>query len=375
MKKILIVGGGFAGLSSARVFSKSGLELDITLVDRKATSDFLPTLPDCLGRGIDPGFLAYPIADAAKRMKIKFIHDEISAVNFEKKEAVMKTAVIGYDYLLIASGSETNFYSNENIRQNAFKMDGAADASRLRGVLKAKIFSTYIIAGGGYTGIEVATNLRLFSRKNKKEAAIVIIERAPQILGPLAQWMKDYVAGNLKYLNIEVLTDTSIERIEENMVYASRGRAFENALVVWAAGVKTGTFIQDLKLEKNPQGRIKVDEYLKINDSCFVAGDAAYFARKNIYLRMAVQFAIVQGEIAARNIMNSIKGRNLVKYRPLDLGYIIPMANNRSCGRILFINMKGLLPTIFHFIMCIYRSRGLRNKKGILQGLITGGKR
>ena len=375
MKKILIVGGGFAGLSSARVFSKSGLELDITLVDRKATSDFLPTLPDCLGRGIDPGFLAYPIADAAKRMKIKFIHDEISVVNLEKKEAVMKTAVIGYDYLLIASGSETNFYSNENIRQNAFKMDGAADASRLRGVLKAKIFSTYIIAGGGYTGIEVATNLRLFSRKNKKEAAIVIIERAPQILGPLAQWMKDYVAGNLKYLNIEVLTDTSIERIEENMVYASRGRAFENALVVWAAGVKTGTFIQDLKLEKNPQGRIKVDEYLKINDSCFVAGDAAYFARKNIYLRMAVQFAIVQGEIAARNIMNSIKGRNLVKYRPLDLGYIIPMANNRSCGRILFINMKGLLPTIFHFIMCIYRSRGLRNKKGILQGLITGGKR
>ena len=78
--------------------------------------------------------------------------------------------------------------------------------------------------------------------------------------------------------------------------------------------------------------------------------------------------------IAAKNILKSIKGAVLIKYKPIDLGFVIPMANNRSCGQVFGINLKGFVPTILHFMMCIYRSYGIKNKLGIIGDLIKGGR-
>lgn len=372
MTKIIIIGGGFGGLTAARVLSGAGVNLDITLIDKKATADFLPTLPDCIGRGINPDYLAYEIERLANKLKFKFVKDEVDSIDLDKKEILTKTRRFNYDYVIIASGSETNFYGNSNIMENALKLDDCCDAKKIIEKLKIRDYANYIIGGGGYTGVELATNLRVFLNKNKKSGKIIIIERAPEILGPLPEWMKKYVNENFKKLDIEVFTNSSIERIENARVYISRRPMLNNSVVIWAAGVKTSSFIQNLKAEKNPQGRIKVDEYLKLNDTCFVIGDTAYCSYKNAYLRMAVQFAIAQGACAARNIINSINGRGPKKYKPIDLGYIIPMANNRSCGNIFGINLKGFLPTMFHFIMCIYRSYGLKNKLGIVKNLIKG---
>ena len=88
---------------------------------------------------------------------------------------------------------------------------------------------------------------------------------------------------------------------------------------------------------------------------------------------MAVQFSITEGDRAAVNIIRSIKNLSLKKFKPLDLGYIIPMANNRSCGRVFGLNVKGIFSTLLHFVMCIYRSQGLKNKLGFINNLLTGG--
>jgi NADH dehydrogenase len=359
MKKIIIIGGGFGGLCVG----------NILLIDKKETADFLPTLPDCLGRGINPEYLTYKIENLAKKSGFKFLLDEVNSIDLDKREILTKTKRFAYDYLVIASGSETNFYGNTNIMEHAFKLDCAQDLKTIKKALNNKEFDNYIIGGGGYTGVELATNLRLFLGKNKKTGRIMILERAPTILGPLPEWMKIYVSENLKRLNVDVFTNSSIEKIEDSTAYFSGGEIFNKAMVIWAAGVKTSSFIQGLKVEKNPQGRIKVDEYLRLNESCFVVGDAAYFLHKNINLRMGVQFSISQGASAAVNIINSIKGHKLRKYMPRDLGYIIPMANNKSCGRVFGVNLKGVLPTLFHFVMCIYRSYGFKNKFGIIKGL------
>jgi NADH dehydrogenase FAD-containing subunit len=128
--------------------------------------------------------------------------------------------------------------------------------------------------------------------------------------------------------------------------------------------------MQSINADKNPQGRIKVDEYMRLADDCYVAGDAAYVPYKDGFLRMAVQFAITEGHNAASNIINSIRGLPLTKFKPVDMGYIIPMANNRSCGEIMRMRFKGKFATFLHFIMCIYRSCGIRKKLGIIKGLI-----
>ena len=373
MKKIIIIGGGFAGISAAYRLCHSRIKSEVTLIDKKETSDFLPTFPDCIGRGINPEYLSYQIELIAQKNKFKFVREEVNRINLETKEVFTLSQSLNYDYLIISSGSETNFYGNENIRNNAYKLDGVEDAQALTIVLKENNFENYIISGGGYTGIEVATNLRVFLQKTNKIGRIIIVERAPAILGPLPEWMKKYVADNLRKLNIDILVNSAVEKIEGNKAYLSEGRILNKVMVIWAAGVKTAKFIQDLNVEKNPQGRIKVDECLRLNDTCFVIGDAANFGHEKIFLRMAVQFAIFEGDRTALNIIRSIKGLPLQKYQPVDLGYIIPMANNHSCGQVFGIKFKGLLPTIFHFIMCIYRSYGMRNKAGIIKNLITGG--
>ena len=368
MKRVCIIGGGFGGLSAALRLSKSGIAIDGTLIDKKDTSDFLPMLPDCIGRGIDPDCLAYKIEDMCKRTGFGFANEEVISVDLEKREVSTGKSRLNYDYLIIASGSETNFYGNENIKRYACKLDAAEDAEKIVEELKTGGYQTYMIGGGGYTGVEVATNLRLFLNKSRITGMIVMVERAPAILGPLPDWMKRYVSSNLKRLGVDILVNSQIEKIEGRKVFLG-GKAFDNALVIWAAGVKTAAFIQDLKVKKNPQGRVEVDEYLRLDDRSFVIGDASYIKHKDIFLRMAVQFSIAQGDQAAQNIINSIKARPLCKYRPADLGYIIPMANNRSCGDVLGVSLKGFIPTVFHFIMCIYRSWSWRNRSCIVKNL------
>jgi len=365
MKKIIIAGCGFAGISAFYKLSsfKEKLDLDITLINDKGEAHFLPVLPDCLGRNINPNHLVFDLMSLGKKNSFNFIKDKVTSVDLASKTVRTRTLALEYDYLIIASGSETNFYGNNEVKKRAFKLDDASDAAALKKALDEKSYDSYLIAGAGYTGVEVATNLRVYLKKRNIDKRIILVERAPSILGPLPQWMKDYVLNNLKKLNIEVSLNSSIERVEES---------FDNSMLIWAAGVRTADFIQDLKTEKSTQGRLKVDEYLRVNDSCFAVGDAAYFAYKNNFLRMAVQFAIMEGRCSASNIIRSIKGKRLIKFKPLDLGLIIPMANNKACGKILGINIRGFLPVLAHYFMCIYRSYGWKNKLGFLKDLIIG---
>lgn len=373
MQKVIIVGGGFGGLSAAGVFAKARGEVEVTLVDQRESCDFLPMLPDVLGRGVPVSCLRYNLQDAAARLNFKFVNRHVESIDTSRKEVLTSGGALGYDYLIVASGSETNFYNNENIRQGAFRLDDTIDAARIISAIKAKEFSNYVIAGGGYTGIEVATNLSIFLRRHRREGKIIIIERATSILGTLPQWTKDYASNNLERLGIEVILNASIDRIENGRIFISTGAVLESSMLIWCAGVRTGDFLQRPGFRMNSQGRIKVDKYLRLNGSCFIIGDACHFSSGDAFLRMAVQFSLAQGRCAARNVLRSIRNRPLIEYRPFDFGYIIPMANNQSCGIVLGTRVKGLLPTLFHYIMCIYRSYGFRNRWGVLRSLSTGG--
>jgi NADH dehydrogenase len=371
-KRIIIIGCGFAGVSAMAAIRSLSRSVDLTVIDKSADHDFLPLLPDTLGRGIDPVFLAYPAIQLCKKYGCTFINSPVKSIELDRRKVLTAGRTFEYDYLLIASGSETNFYGNDSIMVNSFKLDNARDCRMIKQALQKELRSAYIIAGAGYTGIEEATNIRRFLASRGDESPVIIVERAPDILGPLPGWMKEYVRDNLARLNIEVMPNTTIESIDNHNVIVSAGRSFQDSMLIWAAGVRTADFVRGLKAQMNPQGRVSVDEYLRLRDNCFIAGDAAYVASGGGFLRMGVQFGITQGACAGRNIAASIEGKPLRKYRPLDLGYIIPMANNRSCGIIMGKELKGVFPTFLHYAMCIYRSMGFRNQSGIIKQLFTG---
>ncbi len=246
MTKVLIIGGGLGGLSTASRLCKSGLGLDIILIDKKETTDFLPMLPDCIGRGINPESLTYNIENIGRKLRFKFSRNEVTSIDLEKRQVLTKQQALDYDYLVIASGSETNFYGSENIKQNALTLDSVADAEKIINALKQNEFDNFIIGGGGYTGIEVATNLRVYLNKVQRNSKVIIVERAPAILGLLPDWMKNYAAANLKELGVEVCLNSTIEKIEGRSVNLSGAKTFNDTLVIWTAGVKTAGFIQNL---------------------------------------------------------------------------------------------------------------------------------
>ena len=370
MKKVLIIGGGFAGIAALQTLSCAKDRPEVFLIDARREHNFLPLLPDIIGRGISPEYLLYNLEDLSKRPGFTFINEEVISVDLQSSEVTTTEQRLDYDYLILACGSQTNFYGQKDLAAHSGKLDNAKDAQDILAALKGDYADTLLVAGGGYTGIEIASNLRLYLNKVKQDKKIVIVEAAGELLGPLPKWMKDYVGQNLKKLNIDILLNSKLERIEGEKLYISRGKLFDKAMLIWAAGVKTADFIFNLNSEKGRQGRLKVDEYLRLNQNCFAAGDAAEFSLGGKPLRMAVQFSIAQGRLAAANILRAINARALKGYRPRDLGYIIPMANNRSCGIILGVKMLGKLPTVFHYLMCIYRSFSWRNKIGIIRDLI-----
>ncbi|MHB8154429.1 MAG: NAD(P)/FAD-dependent oxidoreductase [Candidatus Omnitrophota bacterium] len=372
-EKIIIIGAGFAGLSAAYRLAGSNLAAEITVIDKKEHTDFLPLIPDCIGRGINLEFLTCSIVEICRKLKINFIKEEVVSVNFESKSVTTLLANYVYDYLIIASGSQANFFSNQAAQDYGYCLNSVTDVRRIIKALKTDDLKNLVICGGGYTGVEAATNLWLFTKKNSRSKRIVIVERAPAILGTLPVEMKTYVEKNLKSMGIEILTNTVIEKIQVNQVSLSTGQVFNQAMLIWVPGVKTAEFIQKLDILKNPQGRIIVDEYLRAGKNCFCCGDTAFFGDKDSFLRMAVQFAITQGDQAAKNIIRSIKNMPLKKYRILDLGYVIPMANNQSCGRVLGLNVSGYLATFLHFSMCIFRSVGWKNRRGLICNLLKGG--
>lgn len=369
MKRIIVIGGGFSGIACLnRLLTYRG-KIDLTLINDKGDFNFLPMLPDCISGKVNPEYLAFDLANLSRR--VNFVRDRVTGIDLKEKMILASRQTLNYDLLLVGSGSETNFYGNDEIRKAAFKLDNVDDVKDLAGVMSRERIGSYVIAGAGYTGIEVATNLRIALNRKKIKGRIVIVERATSILGPLPQWMKDYVLANLKSMDIEVFTESSVAGVSGRRIALSGGKVFDDAILIWAAGVETSGFIRNLNIEKNPQGRIKVDEYLRFHDSCFAAGDAAFFSYQGNYLRMAVQFSIMQGDCAGINIIKTLQGKELVKYRPVDLGYIIPMANNKSCGILLGFSVKGILPVFLHYLMCVYRLMGLRNKLGVLLSLAS----
>lgn len=375
MKKVIIIGGGFAGLSALKCLRAWRKKVDVILIDKKRTFDFLPMLPDVIGRNIPPERLMCSLENISKENKAAFICDEVTSLDLKKRIIALTSRTLAYDYLLIASGTETNFYGNNSIREQSYCLDTVEDARRFLAVLNRDDRNNFLIAGGGYTGIEIATHLRKYLMAQGRRRRIIIIEKSDSILGPLPIWIKNYVRENLRRMHIDVMTGVGIDTVEQGKVTLSTNETFEQTMLIWTAGVKTSQFLYGLEVEKNQQGRLGVDEALRLDEHCFAAGDAAKVLYQGNVLRMGVQFSCAQGVIAARNIIRSIKEKRLLRYIPHDKGYIIPMANNKACGRVFNYDVKGFLPVLFHYGMCVYYLPQKEKKMGLASALVKGQKK
>ncbi len=371
MKDVVIIGGGFGGLAAARGLSAGSREIRVTLLDRKASFDFLPLLPDIVGGRIPPSVASLGLDGLARRFGFAFQHDPVERIDLDRRTVIGTRRHYPFDALLIAAGSEPNYYGNTEIQQAAYSFNSCRDCERLATALQAPCLDTCIIVGGGYTGIEMATHVRRRFARRGRALRIIVVEAAPSILGALPGWMKLYSRDNLERLDIAVMENCRLAGITNRQVRLSNGMVFDQALVIWCAGVQTPAFVRALTFDKGLQGRLLVNAHLEIGcqPGLFAIGDSAMFMHRNQPLRMSVQFARTQGACAAANIVRYFRGDQLRSYQPWDPGFVLPMANGRSCGTVGGLRVRGLLPTAMHYTMSLLLSRGLSQKMRFIRAL------
>ncbi|MBF0252327.1 MAG: FAD-dependent oxidoreductase [Candidatus Omnitrophica bacterium] len=380
-KNIVIAGCGFAGLSALAELKKHRAILkdhNLVMIDKKHYFEFLPMLPDVVGGWIKPELLRYDLDVYAKKINATFVEGEIKSMDPVKQLFILNKETIEYEQAVIAPGSETNFYGKEELRDTCFELDDVDDAVSIKKAIllcleKNKELNVLVI-GGGYTGIEIATNINFLLRKNKTKQHVYIVEKSERILVTEPEWVRRKVEEELTKTGIEIITGDSLKENYNGISVLISGKIFNNALCVWTACVQAPEFLSSIEAEKE-KTRILSDKEMRIKgqnyNNLFVAGDAAAFKDEpdSKSLRMAVMFSIGQGKAAADNIKNNIEKKQFVQYKHFDLGYLVPMAQGKAYGRVMKIKVSGLIGHIMHYFMCIYRSEW-SNKIGLVSSVI-----
>ncbi|MDD5019435.1 MAG: FAD-dependent oxidoreductase [Candidatus Omnitrophica bacterium] len=375
MGDVVIIGAGFAGLEAARVLAKHRKALGgrrVIVVDAKRTFDFLPMLPDLIGGRILKDRVVVDVAEYLEKLRVSFENGTVVSIDTASREVRLEEGhLLSYEFLVVCCGSMTNFYGAEDMARRSLKLDTAEDAVKIQNTVATYPQKKYVIVGGGYTGLEIATNIAQgLRRRRTKKYEVHIVERQDDIVGGLPEGVRDYCRMNLCRLKVHVHTGVSLKTATDGKLALSNGLEIDDYLLIWTAGVQTPECVRKMPQGKDAQGRLKVEKSLRFADGAFAAGDAAGFLRNKRPLRMAVQFSLNEGRLAASNIVRLCRGKKrLASYKPVDLGYLVPMANRCACGFVLFFPVRGFVAWMLHYVMCIYRSLTWRHRLGIVRDM------
>jgi len=372
MGRIVIVGGGFAGLAALDRLGSQSERHDILVIDQRPHFEFLPLLPDVVGRRLPHRYLRTSIGAVAARAGARFVQDVVTGIDGASRRVITRRNSFPYDAVLLASGTQTDFYGNDDLTGAVYKLDCVEDASRIAERADKGDFANIVVVGGGYTGIEIATGMRRRLRSLGRGTPIHLVEMKDSLIPSLPSHLRGYCRRNCKRMDVRLRLHETLEAVRDGDATLRGGEVIERAMVIWSAGVHTPSYVRNLDYPQAQQGRLQVDQTLAVADSVFAAGDTAAFRKGEAPLRLAVQFSITEGQHAADNLVRYLDGHPLEPYNPFDPGYVVPMANNLSCGTPLGISVTGVLPTALHYFMSVFRSRGLENRLGILHHLFYG---
>ena len=382
-KKIVITGGGFAGVSAVRYLGRRrgawSREFELVLIDPKENFEFLPMLPDILTGRVEPKTLCYPLGELCRRFGARFIQTSAEGIDHKAKIIYTGAGPVEYEYAILSPGSKTNFYGNKELESSCFRLDGVSDAVSIKMEMLLRVSTknpvNVLVVGGGYTGVEIASGVNFFLKRAGADCKVILSEKAPHILSSSPEWMGEYVRQKLENSGIEILPGQELKKAKDGDAFMISGRKIDRAMCIWAAGVRTPGFLEALGKESF-KTRLNVNEYLNLtgvpyDKYLFVSGDAAafYSQRSDSPVRMAVMFAIGQGVKAAENILLGIKGKPGSIYRAVDLGYIIPMAIGLAPGIVLGRTVNPKIGYLLHYFMCFYRAT-FRGKIKMIRDLI-----
>jgi len=387
MKRVVIVGGGFAGLAAAKDLGREP-GVDVTLLDRRNHHLFQPLLYQVATAGLSPADIAVPIRGLLSQFRnTRVLRSDVRDVDLVAREVKTEAGSFPYDYLVLACGSRHSYFGHEEwetfapglktieqateIRRRV--LDAFEEAEKETDPRRQRALLTFAIVGGGPTGVELAgaigemsrfTLARDFRRIDPKLARILLIEAAPRILPALAPDLASRAVRDLESLGVQVWTNSMVTRIDAHGVELG-GERIEAYTVLWAAGVRSDELSKRLGVTLGPGDRVPVGTDLALagHPEVFVAGDQAQVRdAAGRDLPALAPVALQQGRFIARLIRDELHGRPRGSFRYVDRGVLATIGRSRAVGEIRGWHVRGVLAWLVWLFVHVYYLVGFRNR-------------
>jgi NADH:quinone reductase (non-electrogenic) len=385
--RVVIVGAGFGGLETARALAKA--PVDVTVIDRQNHHCFQPLLYQVATAALSPADVAWPIRAILRRQKnARVLMAEVCGVDIAGRRVRSDSISVAFDYLVLATGATHSYFGHEEWAAFAPGLKRIEDATEIRrrfllaferaelteDEVERRRLLTFVIVGGGPTGIEMAgavaevardTLQHDFREIDPRTSRIILIEAGPRILPSFPEPLADYAARALAAMRVEVLTSHKVTSCDRSGVMLDQQR-IEAATIIWAAGVMASPAANWLGAEHDSAGRIKVDDNLALpgQQRIFAIGDLAAVTTKDGRPIPGIAPAAKQmGRYVGRLIAARVRGAEFTKpfvYRHAgDLATIGRKAAIVSLGR---LRLTGFIGWVFWSLVHIYFLIGTRNR-------------
>jgi NADH dehydrogenase len=347
MEKIIIIGGGFAGLNFAQQLFKNKF-YEVTLVDKNNYNYFTPLLYQVATSFLDPSSISYPFRKLFRNKGIQFRMAALEKVDPVKKTVYLQDGELSYDHLVFAAGAKTNFFGNESVRKNAISLKGIDDALYMRNELiktmekaaiekdlvERKKLMTMVVAGGGPTGVEVAGMMaemrkyilvKDYPELKKAEGDIYIVDGHPFLLAPMSDKTHEETYKALSELGVKIKLSSHVTSFENDQIKFSDNEIIAAKTLIWAAGITAHTFEGIPESSLGAGKRMITDEYNRVKglDNIYAIGDISIQETDPVYPKghpQLAQVAIQQGRRLAKNLLAMAKGHSLKPFKYFDRG-------------------------------------------------------
>ncbi len=365
MKKVLIIGGGFGGLNAAKHLINTDFE--VTLVDKTNYHLFQPLLYQVATAELSPGDIAVPIRSVFRNHKnVKVLMDEALSIDKENKIVHMKEMEIGFDYLIVATGSLHSYFGHNEwekyapglktlsdaleIRENI--LNSLEQAEKIKDKNESEKYLSFVIVGGGPTGVELAgaiaeivkqSLIKDFRNFNISNTKVHLIEGMSKLLAAYPDDLSRRAKEDLESMGVEVILNKMVSEVSNDGI--KMGEDFiKTKNVIWAAGNTTSKLIKTLNIETDKAGRalVNYDMSIKSFPNIFVIGDAAGFIENGKYLPGVAQVAIQQGKYVAGIIKEGKMPEKRKSFKYNNKGSLATIGKAKAVAEIRGFKLTGL---------------------------------
>lgn len=369
VKKIVILGAGYAGVEAAKVLSKKFKKdhsVEITLINDNPFQTLLTELHEIAGRRTEKESVMVDLYNVFKATKVNFVRDRIESIDYEAKTLTSNKETYKYDYLVIGCGAEPAYFGIEGVKEYGFTIWSLKDALKIRehveksfemarderDVVKRKELLTFVVAGAGFTGIETVGELMEWKNVlcekygiTPGEVSIYNVEAMPTILPILRASLQKKAADFLTGKGVKLMTNSPIVKATPDGIVLKDGQEIRTKTLIWTCGVQGNSFTASQGLTPGKRNRVQVNDYMQSMDKeeVYLVGDNAYYEIDGKPIPQIVETALQTGECAAHNIAADITKTEKKKFVLNTHGFMVSIGSHYCVAELMGTPLSGFV--------------------------------